>query len=100
MLNRVKRFFGKIQVGETDPKNNSVNHDIRVATCALLVEIARIDETFSEDELELLLSILKDKYGLPRNHAEDLIAEAEKELEKHKSEAEITRLKIKVLDVK
>ena len=52
-----------------------------MATCALLVEIARIDETFSQDELELLLSILKDKYGLSRDNAEDLILEAEKELE-------------------
>ena len=52
-----------------------------MATCALLVEIARIDETFSQDELEALLLILKDKYGLSREHAEDLLSEAEKELD-------------------
>ena len=81
MLNRMKRFFGKARVEETESKGSSADHDIRVATCALLVEIARIDETFSQDELKMLLSILKDKYGLSREHAEDLISEAENELE-------------------
>lgn len=81
MLNRMRRFFGKARVEETESKDSSAGHDIRVATCALLVEIARIDETFSQDELKMLLSILKDKYGLSREHAEDLISEAENELE-------------------
>jgi uncharacterized tellurite resistance protein B-like protein len=57
-------------------------HDIHVATCALLVEIARIDEKFTDAEMETILSILKEKYGLSRDHADALIAEAEKELEK------------------
>jgi uncharacterized tellurite resistance protein B-like protein len=77
----MKRFFEKIRAEETEFKSNFRDHDIRVATCALLVEIARIDETFSQAELELLLSIMKDKYGLSRDNAEDLILEAEKELE-------------------
>jgi len=81
MLNRMKRFFGKVLAEETESKDSSTDHDIRVATCALLVEIARIDETFSQDELEALLLILKDKYGLSREHAEDLLSEAEKELD-------------------
>jgi uncharacterized tellurite resistance protein B-like protein len=56
------------------------------------VEIARIDETFSQDELEMLLSILKDKYGLSREHAEDLISEAEKELDNSLDLSQFTRL--------
>jgi len=57
-------------------------HDLRVATCALLVEIGRIDETFTREELETVLSILEDKYGLSKEHADALIAEAEAELDK------------------
>ena len=57
-------------------------HDIRVATCALLVEIARIDETFTQEELETILSILHNRYGLSKEHADALVAEAETELEK------------------
>jgi uncharacterized tellurite resistance protein B-like protein len=52
-----------------------------VATCALLVEIARIDETFSEEELVTILAILEEKYGLSKEHADALIAEAERELQ-------------------
>ena len=81
MIDMVKRFFGKAAwavPGGSDPESD---HDIHVATCALLVEIARIDETFTHDELDKILSILKEKYGLSEEHAEALIGEAEKALE-------------------
>ena len=82
MLDSLKRFFTKAQ--EYDPRGSGQDreHDIRVATCALLVEIARIDETFTEEELETVLSILKNKYGLLEEDADALIAEAEAELDK------------------
>jgi uncharacterized tellurite resistance protein B-like protein len=82
MLDIVKRFFNKATAEfSKDPNQNRV-HDIRVATCALFVEIARIDEKFTDAEMETILSILKEKYGLSQDHADALIAEAEKELEK------------------
>ena len=81
MLDIVKRFFGKKK--EEDPNANSqeTGHDTYVATCALLVEIARIDGTFTQEEMETIFSILKEKYGLSLEHADALIAEAEKQLE-------------------
>jgi uncharacterized tellurite resistance protein B-like protein len=81
MLSIAKRFFSqptKRGAGDTQEKTD---YDIRVATCALFVEIARIDGTFSPEEMETLLSILKNKYGLSREDADALIEEAEKELE-------------------
>ena len=57
------------------PENRE--HDIKVATCALLVEIGRIDETFTDAELETVLGILEDKYDLSKEHADALMAEAE-----------------------
>ena len=80
MLNSLKRIFAKAAADGTGQDQASSEHDVRVATCALLVEIARIDETFSEQELELVLSILKEKYDLSPEHADALIAEAEAEL--------------------
>ena len=82
MLDSLKKFFSK--TSERDPQGLPAfgEHDIRVATCALLVEIARIDETFTEEELETVLSILKNKYDLLEEHADALIAEAEAALEK------------------
>jgi uncharacterized tellurite resistance protein B-like protein len=82
MIDVVKRFFGKPATEVSKDANQNAGHDIRVATCALFVEIARIDEKFSEAEMETILSILKQKYGLSQDHADALIAEAERALEK------------------
>jgi uncharacterized tellurite resistance protein B-like protein len=75
-----KRFFGKIAATPDPETAPAGEHDIRIATCALLVEIARIDETFTPEEMATILSILKEKYGLSPEHADALIAEAEEEL--------------------
>ena len=82
MLNSLKRFFAKAQGyhAQAPGPGQSGEHDIRIATCALLVEIARIDEMFTDAELEKILSILKDRYDLSKEHADALIAEAEAEL--------------------
>ncbi len=81
MLDMVKRFFSKVTENGSKTSDQKTDHDIRVATCALLVEIARIDEEFTQTEMETLLSILQEKYGLSREYADALIVEAEKELE-------------------
>jgi uncharacterized tellurite resistance protein B-like protein len=81
MRDMLKRFFSKVPEDNVKTLGKKTDHDIRVAVCALLVEMARIDETFTPTEMETILSILKDKYGLSQKHAEALIAEAEKELE-------------------
>ena len=81
MFNSLKRFFGKSDQRESDAGEETTEHYIRVATCALLVELARIDEKFTQAEMDAILSILKDKYGLAGEHADALIAEAEKELD-------------------
>ena len=82
MLDLVKRFFDKAAAEVSKDADQNTVHDIRVATCALFVEIARIDEEFTEAEMETILSILQENYGLSQEHADALIAEAEKELEK------------------
>jgi len=81
MLDIVKRFFSKVAEDNSKAIDQKTDHDILVATCALFVEIARIDEKFTREEMETLLSILEEKYGLSEEHADALIAEAEKELE-------------------
>ena len=80
MLNSIRRFFGKTNQ-ESDAGDEKTEHDIHVATCALLVELARIVENFTRAEMDAILSILKKKYGLAGEHADALIAEAEKELD-------------------
>lgn len=82
MIDVVKRFFSKATTKIPEVANQTTAHDIRVATCALFVEIARIDEKFTEAEMDTILSILKERYGLSPELADALIAEAEREIEK------------------
>ncbi|MFC1858391.1 TerB family tellurite resistance protein [Thermodesulfobacteriota bacterium] len=81
MLDILKRFFGKDTEDNSRTDDRKTEHDIRVATCALLVEIARIDKNFTQAEMDTILSILKEKHGLSPEYADALIAEAEKELD-------------------
>ena len=81
MIDKLKRFFNKPQPKGTKDAGQASEHDVRVAVCALFVEMARIDKTFTPTEMETILSILKDKYGLSGEHADALIAEADRELE-------------------
>jgi uncharacterized tellurite resistance protein B-like protein len=80
MRGMVKRFFGKVTGLNSKTVDQKTHHDILVAVCALFVEMAHIDETFTPTEMETILSILQEKYGLSQEHADALIAEAEREL--------------------
>ena len=81
MLESLKRIFNKSTVETSKTEKQVSEHDVRVATCALFVEMARIDEKFTQSEVDTILSILREKYGLSQEHADALLAEADKELE-------------------
>ena len=81
MLESLKRIFNKSTVETSITEKQVSEHDVRVATCALFVEMARIDEKFTQAEVDTILSILREKYGLSQEHADALLAEADKELE-------------------
>ena len=81
MLANLKRFFKKEPANATGTGNEDREYKLRVATCALFLEMARIDEVFTVEEMDTILGILKDKYGLSGVEADALIAEADRELE-------------------
>ncbi len=81
MIDMVKRFFSKTKNHNSSTEKQNREHDLCVATCALFVEMARIDGTFTQAELETILWILKEKYGLSGEHADALIQDADKERE-------------------
>ncbi len=80
MIETIKQFFKKEKAADSGIDRHTTEHDIRVATCALFVEMARIDEKFTPAEVDTIISILKERYGLSREHADALLAEADKEL--------------------
>ena len=77
MLDSIKTFFSSSMspVEESDPEENK--KDIRLAACALLLELAYADEEFTEDEREHLESAIRRQYGLEPTQATQLIGLAE-----------------------
>ncbi len=82
MLDIVKRFFSPVDEKTTASRAEGTGHQLQMAVCALFVEMARIDESFSAEEMAAVIDILKAKYGLSAENATAMIAAAEAELEK------------------
>lgn len=74
-----KRFFGeeKGSGAAAEPV-----HDVRVAACALLLEMANVDDEFDEKEKNDIVSILENEFGLKDDDAAQIIEAAQKELDK------------------
>lgn len=57
-------------------------HRLYMATCAILLEMARIDGEFDDSERQDIIDIFKNKYNLASEEISDLIKAAEEELER------------------
>ena len=53
---------------------------VRVATCAVLVEMANADDDFTDEERDRIINILQDRFELGQDDANELISMAEVEL--------------------
>jgi uncharacterized tellurite resistance protein B-like protein len=80
MIDLVKRFFSQGPQGGGTDKEPAATHDIRMATCALFLEMSYIDGEFSESEREHVVSVLKRDFALSDEHAAALLEEAQSEL--------------------
>lgn len=81
MIELVKKFFSK----ETTVENRSEpswdsSHDVRIATCALLLEMAHIDGEFSDPEKDQIIQTLQEVHGLPEGAVAEILEAAEEEL--------------------
>ena len=72
MLDEIRSFFGASMVPES-PEEEVGEQDVRLAACALLIEIAHADEEFTEDEEQHLVSAMRRQYGLEEEEADQLL---------------------------
>ncbi len=72
MLDFIHRALG----GPDEASPSRREGDVRVAACALFLEMACIDAEFSDVERERILQIVQDEFGLEREHAEAIENEA------------------------
>ncbi len=77
MLDAIKSFFSASMAPPVDAEEDLGEEDVRLAACALLIELAYADDEFTEDERRHLTSAVRRQYGLGEEHAEALINLAE-----------------------
>ncbi len=81
-------------------KNNSVEstnvndkeHSIQIAACALLLDLATVDESFTKEEKEKIIRIMKSKFSLLDSEINSLILESEEEINNSVSVYEFTEV--------
>lgn len=79
MLDAVKSFFYETMVAPTEHPDEPRRRDIRLAACALLLELAYADEEFTDDERQHVESAIRRQFRLDHSQAAKLIELAELE---------------------
>ena len=81
MIGILKSLFTKEAAG-LSAANIPQPHRLHVATCAILLEMAKIDCEFDDLERQDIISIFKNKYNLADDEIAALIEASEEELER------------------
>ena len=82
MLNAIKNFFSSSMTpAAEEPTDAAGSKDIRLAACALLLELANADNEFTDDERQHLESAVRRQFGLDAAEAEKLLDLAQQERE-------------------
>jgi len=80
MLDAIRKFFEESMKGGDQPSPPEAEEtDLRLAACALLLEIAHADDEFTDDERDHLEQAIRRGFGVGQIEAEQLIALAEDE---------------------
>ena len=83
MLTKIKDFFNNNASLSADNNSDKKETKIQVAACALLLEMASIDDEFSETERKGIVAILEKEFGLADKMAKEVMVLAELELKEN-----------------
>ena len=81
-MDLLKKFFTKTTNDATAAESVRTSLDVRIATCALLLEMAKIDGKFSELERKTVVEVLENSYQLSAERAAAFMEAADEQLEK------------------
>ncbi len=76
MLNRVKEFLLERQADAAAAETGHTEEELRLAAAALLVEAARMDETFDDEERDRIVELVRWRFGLSEEEAGLLVDRA------------------------
>jgi uncharacterized tellurite resistance protein B-like protein len=75
MFGAIRQFVSELTGAGKHP-DRFEDDDYRLAAAALLVHVATIDGELSDDERATMHAVIKDRFGLDDDAADDLVAEA------------------------
>jgi len=80
----MKEFLGNIfgRPQATPAAGESSDRELIVATAALLLEIARVDDHFTDEERTVIVEILKEHFGITAGEVEEILEATDHELDK------------------
>ena len=81
MMERLRKPFGRAKPKDRAKDTRADLGDVRIAACALFLEMARVDGEFSDVERSRVLAILKNEYHLSDGDALQIIEATDQELE-------------------
>ena len=81
MIDILKRFLSPSTGNGSSFTGKENDQQVLVAVCALFLEMGRIDGTFSQQETAMVVDLLTQKYGLAVEHVDELMAEANRDLD-------------------
>jgi len=81
MLDAIRKFFGTSMTPTSKSETAHSRKDVRLAACALLLELAHADDEFTDDERKHMVSAVRRQFGLDVAEADRLIELAEQERE-------------------
>ena len=73
MLESIKNFFSSSMSPAPQADEMESKKDIRLAACALLLELAQADDEFTDDERQHLQAAIRRQYGLDEAQADRLL---------------------------
>jgi len=91
MIDAITSFF-RNQIAPASEEEASGEHRLRVATCALLLEVAHADEEFTPGEQAMIQDLVRREFRLTPDQAAELIALADAERHQSTDLYQFTRL--------
>ena len=83
MVSFLKKYLATTDE-QTKSEISAADHDerIKIAVCAMMIEIASIDDDFSDEEREIIIKLLKKRFELNDAEADELIEISHEEVKK------------------
>lgn len=79
MIDRIRQFFETHIVAPDAVSEDELDHELRLACAALMIEVLYADYSVNQDELDILRETLQQNFGISRDEALELIRLAEAE---------------------